>query len=108
MPVIGAFLMGVLVMLGRVIVYVGLRWGGSIIANILLFMGVRFFSYKFSDSFFHSQFAAAFGGLPGSLAQVLGYVHLDVAVSMIVSAAVFKTTRNAIWHWGLKNAATGQ
>ena len=90
--------------LGRWIVWFFLKYGGSVIGNILVYFGVRMVSAKITNQFMHSTFAGLFGGLPSELAAVLGYIRLDVAVSIVLSAAVYRGAKDGVLRFALKGA----
>ena len=104
MPVIGAFLWGVLLALGRVLLWVGLRWGGTLIANLLLALGVSFVAVRYTQPALRGLVAPAFSALPSSIAPVMAYVGFDVAVSIIISAALFKMGKGIVKGLALKGA----
>lgn len=90
--------------LGRWIAWFLLRYGGSIVGNILVYFGIRMVSAKVTNTFMHSTFASLFAGVPQQLAAVLSYIRADVAVSIILSAAVYRAVKDGALRFALRGA----
>src|SRR5579883_3038112 len=107
MPVIGAFVWAIILSIGRMLVWVWLRWGGTIVANLLLALGVTLAAVKFTQPALRNLIAPAFAALPPAIAQVMAYVRFDVAVSIVVSAVVFKAGKGIVKGFMVKGAQGG-
>lgn len=95
MPILGAFVWGLIIGIGRVLLWLALRWGPTVVGNLLIYFGLRFVTVHYAAAPFSNWFASAFGGLASEVAQVLGYVRFDVACTMIVSAYLWRVANMA-------------
>jgi Protein of unknown function (DUF2523) len=75
-----------------------MQYGGSIVAQILLWLGLRWLTHKVADNFMHATFASLFGSLSPVLAHTMALMKADVAVSIVLSAVVFKMGKEALTH----------
>lgn len=63
---------------------------GSIVISALLALGLSFTTYKFSVAPLLSWVQGAVGGIPGTGIAVLGFLGVDKAITMILSAVSSK------------------
>lgn len=63
---------------------------GSIVISALLALGLSFTSYKFSVAPITSWIQGAVGGIPAMGIAVLGFLGVDKAITMILSAVASK------------------
>lgn len=63
---------------------------GSWVVQILLTLGVSFVSYKVAVEPFRDLVATQFSLIPPMYGNILGYLWIDRAITMIFSAAVAK------------------
>lgn len=96
MPILGLFLWAIIAGIGRMLVWVALRWGGTIIANLLLALGVSWVATKVTAPALRGLVAPAFNALPSPISQVMAYVGFDVAVSIVISAVLFNTGKGIV------------
>lgn len=59
---------------------------GSIVISGLLTMGLSFVSYKFTVAPFKQLLEQQLAGVPGQFLNILGWIRLDVACTMVLSA----------------------
>ncbi len=63
---------------------------GSIVVQLLLSLGISFTTYKFGIQPFQTFIAQQLAGVTGLIAQVIGFLGLGIAMSMILSAIAAK------------------
>jgi len=63
---------------------------GSIVVQLGLSLGVSLVSYKFGVEPFMNFIAQQLAGVSGMVAQVMGFLGLGIALSMILSAIAAK------------------
>lgn len=105
MPILGAFVWGLILGIGRMLVWVAARWGGTIVANLCLALGVSFLSVKFGAPAFEGIFNSGFSQLPANLASLLRYLGVYEAASILVGAALFKVGKGVVTGIVAKGAA---
>ncbi|MDR3443706.1 DUF2523 family protein [Dyella sp.] len=59
---------------------------GSIVISALLSLGLSFTTYKFSVGPIQSWIQTSVGGIPAVGIQVLGFLGVDKAITMVLSA----------------------
>lgn len=59
---------------------------GSIVISALLSLGLGYTTYKFTVAPLRDFIAAQASGVSGMAVQILGFLGLDVAITMILSA----------------------
>ncbi|MBE1163036.1 DUF2523 family protein [Dyella acidiphila] len=59
---------------------------GSIIISALLTLGISFVSYKFTVAPIKQQLMNVLSGVPAEFLNILGWIRLDVACTMVLSA----------------------
>lgn len=93
--------------IGRWLILFLMQYGGTILAQTIGFLGFRWLTHRVSDSFMHSTFANLFAQLPATLAHTMALLRADVAVSIILSAVVYRMGRAAVAHFVQTAAASG-
>lgn len=63
---------------------------GQWVIQILLTLGISFVTYKVGVAPFRDLIMSSFSAMPAMFANILGYMWVDRAISMILSAAVAK------------------
>jgi len=106
MPVLGAFVWGLIIGIGRLLAFVAIRWGPTIVGNLLVYFGLRFVTTTYGAPLFNSWFASAFGALADQYRQILGYVGVDEAITMMLSAYLYKVAHSAVTHMTMAQQAT--
>lgn len=69
---------------------------GSIIISGLLTLGFSFTSYTFTVAPLRNYISQVAGGIPSMGLQVLGFLGVDAAITMLLSAVAAKYTINGV------------
>lgn len=104
MPILGAFVWGLIAGIGRMFAWFALRWGGTIVANALLALGISFVATKYAAPAIQGIFTTAFSGLSAQWANLFSYVGLYSAASILVSAVLWKEGKGVVKGLLLKGA----
>lgn len=94
MPLLGLVWVGLKAIIGGAIAWLVAN-AGSIVASILVTLGLYFFVAAPASDLIGDQLQAAFTGAPGTVLETLYYLNVDDYVTMVVSAFTLKQTYEA-------------